>query len=152
MSSERPPWTELEPLGDQDMVFRLVRPGDYVHDAPEGTRLQLSHMPTQRPPPSNRSYGPSVFAESKLANGLDDLQAAQPKWSTWGVAKIPVGELRRVQMEGVQVDVRFSPQDCEIPSVRHAHASLINVDRKARNALVRLIESYLIRPPDRPFV
>jgi hypothetical protein len=119
--------------------FAFVQPGHIDATAVIGARVQNAALPTNDFTPNDRSYGASVYVKSLLLRGLDDLYAADAKWRTWGVSEVPI-----VEVVKLGVEVLLSPQDCAHETIRHAHASLVGVNKTRRNQLVRLIELYLI--------
>lgn len=139
MSGDRPDVSELEVVADGDLVFRFVQPTQIDLSAPIGARLQTSALQSNEFTPNEHSYGPSVYVRSRLPNGVTDLHEACSKWRGWHVAEIPV---QKVLAFGVTV--RLSPQDCEYPTIRHAHATLIGVTKAIRNHLIRLIEAHML--------
>lgn len=135
----RPGVGELALVPDGNLVFRFVQPGQFNASAPPGARVLTSALQTDEFTPNERSYGPSAFVKSLLANGLDDLHKACPKWMAWRVAEVPIDAILKLGVE-----VRLSPQDCEFESIRHAHASLIGVTKAKRSNLIRLLEAHLL--------
>ena len=139
MPDPRPDVSELTVAASDALVFRFVRPEHIDLAAPVGARLQLSSLQTNEFTPNARSYGASVYVKSLLVGGLADLHAACEKWRSWRVAEVPV----RAVLD-VGVSVLLSPQDCEFETIRHAHASLIGVNKERRNKLIRIIEAHLL--------
>jgi hypothetical protein len=135
----RPLVSALAPVRNDGLVFRFVQPGHINEAAVLGARLQTAVLQTNEFTPNEKSYCASVYVKSLLSRGLEDLYDADAKWRTWRVSEVPIEEVVSL---GVQVVL--SPQDCELVNIRHAHASLIGVDKHKRNKLVRLIEQYLL--------
>jgi hypothetical protein len=139
MNVGRPEVDELEVVASDHLVFRFVQPGHINLNAPAGSRLQLSALQTNECTPNERSYGASVYVKSRLAYGLADIHAAFAKSRSWRAAEVPVWKI-----QALGVSVVLSPQDCSIEAIRHAHASLIGVDKPRRNKLIRIIEEHLL--------
>ena len=144
MSGNRPDVSELVIVEDGELVFRFVQPGHINTAAPIGARLQTSALQSNEFTPNEHSYGPSVYVRSRLTNGVADLHEACSKWRAWQLAEIPVGTVL-----ALGVTVRLSPQDCEFPTIRHAHATLIGVTKAIRDQLIRVIEANLL-PATKP--
>ena len=124
---------------NQHLILRVIRPNDFVPSQPVGQRILPSALPSSEYEPKSKSYGASVFVKEFLSGGLTDLHNAYDKWRSYRVAEVPV-----VKITDAGVAVRLSPQDCQFPSVRHAHASLIGVTRANRGQLIKLLETYLL--------
>ena len=139
MTGMRPAWNELEVVPDGDLVFRFVQPGHFNASAPSGARVQPAALQSNEFTPNDRSYGASAYIKSRLSRGLDDLHKAYPKWVAWRVSEVPVSAVTAIGIE-----VRLSPQDCELETIRHAHASLIGVTKERRLKLIPLIEAHLV--------
>ncbi|MBN2195018.1 MAG: hypothetical protein JW751_19530 [Polyangiaceae bacterium] len=139
MTVPRTPVEALDVVPTGDLVFRLVRPEHIDLTKPRGAQLQTSALPSDQYTPNDHSYGASVYVKSRLPQGVEQLYQACPKWRTWRTAEVPVAKVVELG-----VGVVLSPQDCEIEEIRHAHASLIGVDRPRRNRLLRLIEAHLL--------
>ena len=137
----RPDVSMLEPVEDGDIVFRVIRADAYQAQSPPGSRIQISALQTKECEPAPTNYGASVFAATRLADDIATLFAAMPKWRTYPTAKVPVLEVRKLG-----VDVRFSPDDCDMPELRSAHASIIGITRQNRPSVIRLLERYLLAP------
>lgn len=135
----RPPWGELEVVASGELIFRFVQPNQYSESAVAGARVQPSALQTNEFTPNEKSYGASVYVKARLLRGLEDLYEAMPKWRGWRVAEIPVSSINELGVE-----VRLSPQDCQIETIRHAHASLIGVTKAVRNKLIKVIEANLV--------
>ena len=139
MPGSRPDVLQLEVASADSLVFRFVQPGHINSRAPAGSRLQTAALPSNEYTPDDKSYGASVYVKSLLARGLEDLHDACEKWRMWRVAEVPVAEVLAVGARVV-----LSPQDCRFESIRHAHASLLDVTKERRNKLIRIIERYLV--------
>lgn len=139
LGETRPHWTALTLVGAEHVLFRFVRPDHINSKAVEGARVQISALQTNEFTPNDHSYGASVYIKELLPGGLEDLHAACPKWKTWLFSEVPVGDVN-----ALGVDVRMSPNDCQFESIKHAHASLLNVTKSIRPSLIRLIEKHLI--------
>ena len=140
MSGGRPDVTQLEVAPADALVFRFVQPGHINVEAPVGARLQTAALPSNEYTPNEKSYGASVYVKSLLSRGLVDLHDACAKWQAWRVAEVPVAEVLAIGARVV-----LSPQDCPFESIRHAHASLLDVTKERRNKLIRVIEKHLVR-------
>jgi hypothetical protein len=135
----RPKWQDLPSVEDGHLLVRFLRPNTYDLEKPKGMRVLPATCPTNEFTPNDKSYGPSVFVEEKLANGMSDLLDACPRWRSWIFVRIPVVEVR-----ALIEDVKYSPMDCtEFPTVAHAHATLIGVSRANRPSFLALLESRL---------
>jgi hypothetical protein len=139
MTEPRPDVATLTVVTEDALIFRFVQPGHIDATARVGSQLQTSALQTNEFTPNDHSYGPSVYVGSKLKRGVDDLFAACEKWKGWRYARVPVD-----QVNAIGVTVVLSPQDCELESIRHAHASLIGVTKPHRSKLLRLIEKHLV--------
>ncbi len=144
MSAERPAWNKLERVQDEDEVVRLVDKNDVDLQAPAGSRVKRAAMRVDRMRLSPENYGASVFIPSLLQDGLKGLIAGQDGWSRKLVSVLTAAGYRTV------FDcVRHSPMDCNLATVKHAHASLITEKtaktelRKLRIAAIRLVEEGL---------
>jgi hypothetical protein len=126
-----------ERVASNEVVIRFVNKMHYVPGAPEGSRLIPAHMKSDQFAPPSR---PSLFVKS--VRSLSQLEEAWPKWSLQGVIEIEVGDLERMGLRVV-----FSPEDCNLPSIRDAHASLEGVTGENRDQVVDLLASRLVRPP-----
>jgi len=139
MTTSRPPVEDLTAVSPDNLVFRLVQPAHLDLQQAVGAQLQTAALPTNQCTPNERSYGASIYVESLLSGGLEELHRACPKWQTWRAARIPVEKV-----VDLGVKVVLSPQDCPFESIRHAHASLLGVDKQRRNKLIKLIEAHLL--------
>ena len=135
---------DLPRVESGEVLFRLVGSHAYDFDGSAGVRVQNSALTKSEMTPTSTSYGPSVFVESLLPDGMASLEEACPAWRQKGYAAIPIEDLR-----AIGIDVRLSKEDCEFDSVRAAHGSLIGVTRTNRPSVVHLISQYLVRPPER---
>lgn len=139
MGDERPKVEDLVVANSDHLVFRLVRPNDFVATHPVGQRVLPSALPSSEYDPKPKSYGASVFVKELLQGGLTDVHNACDKWRSYRLSEVPIAKI-----VNVGVAVRLSPQDCSFLSIRHAHASLIGVTRMNRTQLLRLVEQYLL--------
>ena len=139
MNSSRPDVSELEVAASDSLVFRFDNPGHLDPRAPAGARLQNAALQTDEFTPHEGSYGASVYVKSRLLDGIADLHRACDKWRGCRVAEVPVAAVLAVGARVV-----LSPQDCQFESIKHAHASLLDVTKARRNKLIRVIEAHLL--------
>jgi hypothetical protein len=140
----RPDVSSLPLVPAGTLIVRLLHPAHYAPGSPPGLRILPASFPSGDFKPTPSSYGASAYDLSELTGGLADLEAANPKWATFGVLQARVEELAPLGIE-----VRRSPEDCPYPSVRQAHVSLIGITREVRDRLVVFLEGRLLRPPGR---
>jgi hypothetical protein len=147
MSGDRPEPDQLVRVVSAERIFRLIHPSWYKDGHLQSACLQTKEWKGK---PSKTDYGPSVFVVSKLAPEQDAgacrhpdiaaLVSANPSWSTWGLAEIPVGVL-----EERGLVVRLSPMDCQqFPALKQAHASLFGVTSDTRDMVVEALDRYII--------
>ena len=134
-------WQSLPVVGDDETVLRRIHPNHYNYDRKLVTRACLREPDYAQ---NSTSYGASVFVRSKLANGVADLEKADPTWIGAGVASVPVASLTN---QTLGVSVRETPIDCDKPTIAHAHASLVNVSTVNRDEIVALFQQHLTRIP-----
>ncbi len=135
----RPPAAELEHVGAEELVLRLVHPTSYNASA---ARIELSALPTKDFTPSSTSYGASAYVKSRLDGGISALYAAVDRWRTYTLTQVAASEI-----VALGIEVRYSPDDCQFQALKHAHASLIGITHGNRPSLLRLLERNIIAPP-----
>jgi hypothetical protein len=138
----RPDVSSLPLVSAGALIVRFINPLHYVHTAPPGQRILQAAFPSKDFAPASDSYGASAYEPGKLPGGLSDLEAAFPRWSTFGVAQV-----RAEELADLGIEVRRSPGDCPFPSVQEAHVSLIGITRDVRDRLVVFLEGRLLRLP-----
>src|SRR5215213_2081059 len=104
------------------LIVRFLHPAHYAPASPPGLRILPASFPSGDFSPTPTSYGASAYDLGELPGGLAELEAAHPRWATFGVLRARVEELAHFGIE-----VRRSPEDCPFPSVRQAHVSLIGI-------------------------
>jgi hypothetical protein len=137
---------DLLPVPDEAFILRRIPRGTYDPDAQDGKYLARQLFVVD--PPSDDTYGPSVYVESRLRDGIQSLIAIDSAWHAQGVVRIQVRELRQFELE-----VRYSPADCTYDSeeLRGAHATVLGLTRPRRNQLVaHLTKAHVLRPPVEP--
>jgi hypothetical protein len=140
----RTPLKDLVLVDDEEWIIRIIRPESYDHDAPTGMRVLTSALQSKEMPSTDQSYGPSVFVESKLPCSLENLESEVKKWGGCGVAKVQAKKLRELG-----IDVRFSPDDCEMPTIKPAHASLVGCTKPTRTPIIDLLGANMAKLPKR---
>lgn len=126
---------DLERVDHGEVIIRLVGPRDFDATRVMGERVLKSAPQARDITPNENSYGASVFVVSRL--GELDLRSVLNK-PTHLEARVSVMEL-----EGLGIEVRLSPEDCEVDLLRAAHASLIGVTPKNRSTLMKLVDAVL---------
>jgi hypothetical protein len=150
VTQKRPAFALLAPIEEGEVVVRIVRASGFYADRQVGLRLDTSQLPEKEFKANDESYGLSVFVRSALSSGNDDdqaieaLEGARPQWKEKGsgYSFVAVAELRELGL-----DVRLSPQDCQIEGLVNAHASVSGVTKANRPKLLNLIDNCLSRPP-----
>jgi hypothetical protein len=51
------------------------------------------------------------------------------------------------QLRAIELEVRFSPEDCNIPGIQEAHASIEGLDDAKRDLAIDLFNSAVVREP-----
>ena len=134
----RPRWEDLTDVEGGSLLVRFLRPGTIKLDRPKGQRVDASTCPSGEYEPNETSYGASVFVENQLAHGVVDLHAACERWREWVFARLPVESVRALGLH-----VKYTPMDCELTAVAHAHASLIGMTRTIRAHFIVLLDEAL---------
>jgi hypothetical protein len=134
----RPQWQELPDVEDGALLIRFILPGALRAERPKGNRVDPSACQSGDYQPSETSYGASVYVESRLRNGVDDLFAACPRWRGWRFVQLQVALVRALAL-----DVKYTPMDCEFPEIADAHASLIGMNRSIRTQFIALLDAQL---------
>jgi hypothetical protein len=146
--SSRPDVAALRPVPESAWILRRIPKDAYDHTQPEGENLTAALFSKDDFKPSDDSYGSSGFCESDLPNGLDSLIEFDRDWRLHGVVRMQVVELR-----DFNIDVRYTPQDCDYAdeTLKDAHVSLIGIrDRGNRNRLVAYLQKRVwLRPVNR---
>lgn len=147
MSSDRPKPDDLVAVPDHEYVLRLINPkgGAYQANPPDGRHLADGWVPSGQYKPSPTSYGPSVWVESRLPEGVASLEALRPDWKSHGLVRVLVSAVR-----ACNIDVRYSPQDSIFPEHKDAHASFIGIDRPRRDELIDRCQHCIVRHPAPP--
>ena len=126
-------------VGDDEVVIRFVHKNHFSSLAPDGSRVGLANLPSQEFTPPGKSY-PSVYRESRRS--IEDLESDNPKWRDQAVVKVRVGDLRELGL-----DICSSPDDCNLPHARDAHASIHGVTKENRQTVIDLFGRRVFRPP-----
>lgn len=134
----RPAWEQLADVEDGNLLIRFIRPETIKRDRPKGQRVETSTCNSGEYEPNEKSYGASVFVEERLAHGIADVLAANPRWAAWDFVRLPVADVRALALH-----VKYTPMDCEFADVRHAHASLIGMTRPIRARFISLLDERL---------
>ncbi len=145
MTAERPKAEELEDVPEDEYLLRFVgRAGNqYQPDPTDGRYLTEAWIPSGefKADPA-KSYGPSVWVESRLPNGVESLEALRPDWKTKGLVRVRVSDVRTCD-----VKVKYSPQDSTLPEHADAHASWVGLNRPKRDELVERCQTCIVRHP-----
>lgn len=115
----------LVPVGDKEIVIRLIPPSAFKHETEDGQPVPDEQRVQKAIVLSNQfngsDYGPSLFVKSLLPNGFHDIRAyGHPKWKDFGFC-----EVEAICIKQVGYDVRLTPSDCKFPELASAHASII---------------------------
>lgn len=138
---------DLPIVGPDQVVYRLILGAHFKASAHIGLRIQTGNMPKKQWAASESSYGPSVFVAAELGRDeerrLAALAAANPKWGRYGIGATTVRAL-----EALGLQVRASPEDCDLPGVQAAHASILGVSSdELRAGVLRAFDLGLVRLP-----
>jgi len=126
----------LERVASGEVLIRLVARNAFIADRAFGERVLPAALQTSDFMRSDQSYGASVYIESRLPDDVNlTSELGKP---THLVAKVSVADL-----EALGVVVCFSAEDCDKPSLKAAHASLIGVTAQNRAKILRLIDAAL---------
>lgn len=142
----RTPLADLVAVPDDKLVLRLIRADWYKPEEPPEHRIMTAALPTGQWKSTPESYGPSLFVQDDVEGGVEGVFTAKPEWQHMGAARARVGELRKLG-----VDVRYSPDDCEINALKPAHATLLNcVNKSMREDILALFGQDIAREPQVP--
>jgi hypothetical protein len=123
----QPPAAEPRAVPPNAIVVRLLPCGTGVL---KGDDLQASAF---TPTGSRRTgdSGPSLYVLDDLDRGTDDIDAARTEWASYGHATCTVAE-----MQALGLRVVYTPDECDLPALRHAHASIANLTKAMRVKLL----------------
>ena len=134
------------PLSKSEVVIRFSVPTSYDHNPNVAAedRLDSSSMRSKEFKPSTIpiSTGASAFLKSALPNPLVDLVTANSKWAGYVRSEITVEEI-----EALGIKVELTPDECQFPTVAHAHLSLIGIDGDKRDKLVNQLSKKIVYVP-----
>lgn len=126
-------------VDDDELVVRLIHPDHWDAEEDEGHHLMTASVQSSEFKPPRGP--PSIYVLSRAP--LQQILTAKLEWTAFGVATLRASELRAIGLE-----VRYSPNDCTVPGLAHAHASIEGITgRPKRDELVDLLNLKITRVP-----
>lgn len=125
--------SNLERVGGEETALRFVHP---LHIDSKSQRIMAAALKVSKRRPQSHDSGPSLYIESRLTDGAESVIGAYPRWSQHYVARAAVC---RIEEQGEDLMVCFTPAECDVDELKLAHASLIgNLDRQTRDKIIGL--------------